>query len=229
MKNKIKTTIALLIASVLCTGCGIGDQILYSFIKDVQNDSGKVEDYEAVCGEVVDGVYRNSYFNLEYHPEKLEFKDDEFIENLYNMAMDIQESEGNVDPKVKQLMENNSALVMMAMSEEEATSMVAMVVRIPRGDRDSLTEEKIWETGTGDDALASLESQGVEDIQTQKGTTTFLSNDWPCISLSGTQQGYKMYQKHVMLRGNDYYIQFTATSFFEDKTERMLSEISLVE
>lgn len=84
-------------------------------------------------------------------------------------------------------------------------------------------------TGTMNAVKKELESQSFEDVTVEKGTTTFLGEEVPCINIFGRYTGLDFYEKQVFLIKGRNAASITAASFNEDHNDEILSLLQKTE
>lgn len=85
-----------------------------------------------------------------------------------------------------------------------------------------LTEEKLIEG-----MLPQLEEAylavGFEDLNIEQSTTQFLGKEHPCILTTCSLNGVPMQQRQVIVLSGSYYICITASTYYENTTDEILS------
>ncbi len=181
---------------------------------------------EEVLGKQTESQYVNEYFDLSYSvPEKWFILSKEEIATIMGLAISNFDDESFVE------MFKDSGYVtdfyamdtVSAIEGANAFNNVNITVQDIGKLYGTLFNEKQLAEASADTVKASLESQGLTDINTEISEMEFIGK--PCVTLAITSKSgdMNMYQKQVYLKNGSAIAAITATTLGEDKTDDVLA------
>lgn len=189
-----------------------------------------------LMGAVAGGVYTNDYFGVTFAPgEEWTFATREELLAQYDLAAESFEGT-EIGEDVKAFMDSDSGFsVMMAQAEGGLQNVNALVESLP-GLGKYLSESELLDLVESDLGLeegGDMTAMGLEGAVLSRDVFTFAGAEHEALRVdyTDTSMGIElpMYIQMVFLMGDDYVMQVTITTAFEDKTADVGAMFTLAE
>lgn len=221
MKKRI---FALILATVFVvfglSACEVTDAVKSLFGKNGSSSavsSSDADDSAFVPGENTETSYKNEFFGMIFEQKDLWSLDT--IDEL--KALNGQRSDISDEEYYAQLKNTRSFVDMRAVSSDgnsvnvTVENLSLLLGEIP-GDNEYA--EYMQKSIT-----SALQKNGIEVTSAEQQTIEFSSGEYPCIAITGEQNGLEFFQTTVLVKKGAYAANVTASSYFEDTTDESLA------
>ncbi len=166
-------------------------------------------------GEVKGNVYENSFFNVKVEaPEDFKFNEEGIMTLVDNYSTSPVAKE--ITKRVIEVILSADYPVQLLNANNNFDSSMDIHVGYVADNTDDYLNEKALIESKLDSIVKMFEYNGLTDVKTSVGTTTFLGEEHPCMDVTGTIEGVNYNHKYVCIP-KDGYVLVIGFGGFEQK------------
>ena len=166
-------------------------------------------------GEIKGNVYENSFFNVKVEaPEDLKFNEEGIMTLVDNYSTSPVAKE--ITKRVIEVILSADYPVQLLNANNNFDSSMDIHVGYVADNTDDYLNEKALIESKLDSIVKMFENNGLSDVKTSVGTTTFLGEEHPCMDVTGTIEGVNYNHKYVCIP-KDGYVLVIGFGGFEQK------------
>ena len=221
MKKRIFALISAMIFAVFClSACEVTYAVKSLFDKNESSSavsSADADNGAFAPGENTEKSYKNEFFGMIFEQQDLWLLDTvEELKSLNGWRNDTSDEE-----YYSQLKNTRSFVDMRAVSSNgNSVNVTVENLSLLLGE---IPGESEYAEYMQKCITSALRKNGIEVTSAERQTIEFSSGEYPCITITGEQNGLEFFQTTVLIKKGAYAANVTASSYFEDTNGQSLA------